>query len=54
MFRAMKGIGISKKPSKTVSWHSLITIYKSFVRPDLNYCDMIYDQSNNECLNQKN
>ena len=42
MFRAMKGIGISKKPSKTVSWHS-----QSFVRPHLNYDDMIYDQSNN-------
>ena len=28
--------------------HSLITIYKSFVRPILNYCDIIYDQPNNE------
>ena len=25
---------------------SLITIYKSFVRPHLDYCDLIYDQPN--------
>ena len=28
--------------------HSLITIYKSFVRPILNYFDIFYDQPNNE------
>ena len=27
--------------------HSLLTIYKSFVRPHLDYGDILYDQPNN-------
>ena len=27
---------------------SLLTIYKFFIRPHLDYCDVIYDQPNNE------
>ena len=46
----MKGIGIIKKLSKTLSWNSLTTIYKLFVRPHLDYGDIIYDQQNNESL----
>ena len=49
----MKGIGIFKKLSKTLPWHALITIYKSFVRPHLDYGDIIYDQPNNESLKLK-
>ena len=49
----MKGIGIIKKLSKTLPGHALITIYKSFVSPRLDYGDIIYDQPNNERLNQK-
>ena len=49
----MKGIGIIKKLSKTLPWHALITIYKSFVRPHLDYGDIIYDQPNNESLKLK-
>ena len=30
-----------------------MTIYKLFVRPHLNYGDIIYGQPNNESLNQK-
>ena len=33
--------------------YSLITIYKSFVRPHLDYGDMIYDQPNNESFCSK-
>ena len=33
--------------------HSLITIYKSFVRPLLDYGDIIYDQPNNESFCNK-
>ena len=33
--------------------HSLITIYKSFVRPHLDYGDIIYDQPNNESFCNK-
>ena len=43
----MKGKG------KALPQHSLITIYKSFVRPHLDYGDIIYDQPNKESLNQK-
>ena len=32
---------------------SLLTIYKSFVRPHLDYGDVIYDQPNNSCLSDK-
>ena len=51
--KAMKGISVIKKLRKARPQHSIITIYKSFVRLDLDYCDRIYDQPNNESLNQK-
>ena len=44
----MKGIGIIRKLNKALSHYSLITIYKPFVRPHLDY-----DQPNKESLNQK-
>ena len=48
----MKGIGITHKLSINFLLYSLITIYKSFVRP--RYDDKIYDQPNNESFTQKN
>ena len=42
-----KGIGIIKRLSNTLPRKSLLTIYKSFIRPHLDYCDIIYDQPNN-------
>ena len=53
MPKPMKGIIIIKKLSKKLPWHALITIHKSFVRLFLDYGDIIYDQPNNEILNQK-
>ena len=53
MPKALKGIGIIKNLSKVLPRHSLVTIYKSFVRPHLDYGDIIYDQPNNESFNQK-
>ena len=50
MSKALKGIGVIRKLSKT---HTLITIYKSFVRPHLDYGDIGYDQPNNESFTQK-
>ena len=47
----MKGIDI-KKLEKTFPQHFLMTIL-SFVRPHLDYGNIIYDQPNNESLNQK-
>ena len=43
-----KGIGLSRKLAHVLPRLSLIAIYKSFIRPHLDYGDIIYDQSNNE------
>ena len=48
-----KGVGIIKKLQHTLPRQALLTIYKSFVRPHLDYGDIIYDQPNNESFNQK-
>ena len=53
MSKAMKGIGVIQKLNKTLPCHSLITIYKSFMRPHLDYGDIIYDQPNNKSFAQK-
>ena len=44
--KANNGIAIVKNLSNTLPRNSLLTIYKSFVRPHLDYCDIIYDQPN--------
>ena len=46
--KANKGIGIIRKLAYYLPRQSLITIYKSFVRPHVDYGDIIYDQPNNE------
>ena len=46
--KANKGIGITKKLSNTLPRNSLLTLYKSFIRLHHGYCDIIYDQPNNE------
>ena len=45
---AHKGIGIIKTPSNSFPRNSLLIIYKSFIRLYLDYCDIIYDQPNNQ------
>ena len=49
----MKGIGIIKQLSTVFPRKSLITIYKYFVRSDLDYSNLIYDQPNNESFYQQ-
>ena len=51
--KAIKGICIIKKLSNVLPRKSLITNYKSFVRPHLDYGDLIYDQPNNESFCQQ-
>ena len=46
--KANRGIGLIRKLAHILPKKSLITIYKSFVRPHLDYGDIIYDQPNNE------
>ena len=48
-----KGISAIKRLSKMLPQHSLLTIYKAFVRPYLDYGDILYDQPNNKSLCQK-
>ena len=45
-----KTIGLMKKLSLILSRKSLLTIYKSFVTPNLDYADIIYDKPSNESL----
>ena len=46
--KANKGIGVIKKLSNILPRDALLTIYKSFVIPHLDYSDIIYDQPQNE------
>ena len=48
-----KIIGLMKKPSFTLSTKSLLTIYKSFVRPNLDYADIIYDKTLSKSFKRK-
>ena len=48
-----RGIGILKKLSGFLLRHSLITLYKSFIRHHLDYTDIIYDHPNNLTLCNK-
>ena len=49
----MQRVGVIRKLSKLLPLNSVITIYKSFVRPHLDYGDVLYDQPNNDSLCQK-
>ena len=53
MAKAMTRTGVIKRLSKMLPQHSLLTIYKSFVRPQLDYGDIFYDQPNNKSFCQK-
>ena len=48
-----KIIGIMKKRSTSVSRQSLLSIYKSFVRPILDYVDIIYDKPHKGSFTEK-
>ena len=51
--KASKGIGVIKKLFKSLPRNALLTIYKSFIRPLLDYGDIVYDQPNNESFISK-
>ena len=48
-----KTIGLLRKLQKTLLRPVLMTMYKTFVRPHLDYGDIIYDQAYNETFHQK-
>ena len=43
-----KGIALIRKLAHVLPRQSLLTIHKSFIRPHLDYGDIIYDQPNNQ------
>ena len=51
--KSMKGIGLIKRLYCYLPRKSLMTIYKSYIRPHLDYCDVIYDQPHNESFCKK-
>ena len=48
-----KTIGLLRKLHHTLPRLSLLTIYKSFIRPNLDYVDLIYDQAYTDSFHQK-
>ena len=48
-----KTIGLLCKLQNMLPRSSLLTIYKSFIRPHLDYGDIIYDQAYNASFHQK-
>ena len=48
-----KTIGLLRKFRLILPRHSLITIYKTFIRPHLGYGDVIYDRAFNESFHQR-
>ena len=51
--KVTRGIGILRKLRFHIPRHSLITIYKSFIRSQLDYADVIYDQPSNQSFIEK-
>ena len=50
--KANKGIGIIRRLYKCLPRTSLVNIYRAFVRPHLDYGDIIYDNSSNATFSQ--
>ena len=48
-----KSVGLIRKFQPILPRFSLLTIYKTFVRPHLNYGDIIYDQTYNASFDRK-
>ena len=51
--KANKGIGLINRLRRYVPRNSLLTLYKSFIRPHLDYGDIIYDYPGNATFVQK-
>ena len=51
--KAYRGIGVIKKTQNFLPRQSLLTTYKSFIRPHLDYGDVVYDEPDNETFCSK-
>ena len=48
-----KSIGLLRKLQNLLPRRSLITIYKYFIRPHIDYGDVIFDQAYNKSFHEK-
>ena len=53
MSTVAKTIGLLRNPQAVLPRPSLVTIYKAFIRPHLDYGDIIYDRAYNESFHKK-
>ena len=53
MTKSYKRIDIIKRSSVNILRDALLRIYKSFIRPHLDYGDIIYDKPNNDSFKNK-
>ena len=51
--KVLKTIGITRKPQNVLPRSALLTIYTPFIRPHLDYGDIIYDKAFNESFHAK-
>ena len=51
--KVYKGIGLLRNFSNKLSRQALVTIYKTFIRPHLDYGDIVYDKPKNEIFINK-
>ena len=51
--KVYKGIGLLRNLSNKLPRQALVTIYKAFIRPHLDYGDIVYDNPDNEILINK-
>ena len=51
--KVYKTIGIIRKLQNVLPQSALLTIYRSFIRPHLDYGDIIYDKAFNESFHAK-
>ena len=53
ILRASKGIGLITRLCRYLLRNSSLTIYKAFIRPHLDYGDVVYDYPGNASVMQK-
>ena len=51
--KVYKGIALLRNLSNKLPRQALVTIYKAFIRPHLDYVDIVYDKPNNETFINK-
>ena len=51
--KVYKGIGLLRNLSNKLPRPALVTVYKAFIRPHLDYVDIVYDKANNETFINK-